>query len=128
MIKISKENIDLRRIFGVGMIVVQIGFIVFAIAGNFWLFYLLVSYAILSYAFIAKGWRYLLIVDVFLNNNFTDVLFKTSKGEFEFKCNSVISCTTRYGIADVLVVEDGKEYKFYFVPNSQKNLRYFDLP
>jgi hypothetical protein len=126
MIKISKDNLFFwRYFFGGGMLMMHVFFIIFVFAMNFWMMY--VAYFIMALLQFGVGrvWRYLLIKDVYLSSDLKKIIFENSgNGTMEFSCAQIVKCSTKKGITDVEINDNGNVRKFYFMVNAKENLKY----
>ncbi|HVS90579.1 MAG TPA: hypothetical protein VHE59_01010 [Mucilaginibacter sp.] len=82
-------------------------------------------FALMQFA-IGRVWRYLLIVDVYLSDDFKEITFVNLKNEQrQFNVDQVAKRKSRAGITDVTINDNNEIVKFYFMPNSKDNLKYF---
>src|ERR1700761_1907145 len=103
MIKLSKDNLFFwRYFFGGGILAMHCFFIVFVLIVNFWLLYLIYAFMAALQFLVGKVWRYLLITDVYLSNDFNTIEFKKTENEaISFQCKQIIKCRTNHGITDL---------------------------
>jgi len=126
MIKLSNDNTGFwRTFFGGGLLVIHVFILSVVIIINFWLVYIFYLF-IAGIQFFAKGaWRYLLIQEVYLSADHTEIEFKSLNGrDRHFSCTQIVKLSTNAGITDVTIDDAGQLRKFYFMANSQENLKF----
>jgi hypothetical protein len=128
MIKLSKDNLFFwRYFFGWGIVLTHIIFIIFVFNMNFWPVYIVYfSFAIMHFV-VAKVWRYLLIADVYISNDFNLIKIKDFNSTTEISRNQIVKFKTSFGITYIIFEDNGLRLRFYFMVNSTENLKYLTV-
>jgi hypothetical protein len=125
MKKLSRETTALWRFFGVGFLIVHPFLLVVIICINFWPLYLVYLALAVGHLMVAKVWRYLLLTNVYITDDFDSLIVKTDAGKsLEYSMKELSSCKTISGITDLIISTSTGPIKIYFMPNSSESLKH----
>ncbi len=125
MIKISKDNLFLWKLFGIMLLAVHAFFIFVILNINFWVVYLVYLFIFIFQLLIGRVWRYIFISDVYLSESLKEIFFKDLNGNItEFSCDQIEKTSTSFGITDIFINNKGETFKAYLMINSKENLKY----